>query len=144
MGKTSTSSRYWRLVNILILVGLCVCHYDLTISFELYKIQCLQRINAIAKDQRSNVINRDWIFKDFVSHVYIVHLFLGIVTVLPMESSVTTVTATTVPTTWTMRRSAQERSSPVWTETPWLFIQRSVRYLLGVMLRYLGWNFFVC
>lgn len=73
-----------------------------------------------------------------MSHVYIVHLFLGIVTVLPMESSVTTVTATTVPTTWTMRRSAQEQSSPVWTETPWLFIQRSVRYLLRVMLRYLG------
>lgn len=66
-------------------------------------------------------------------YMYIVHLFQGIVTVLPMESSVTTVTATTVPTTWTMRRSAHERSSPVWTETPWLFIQRLVRNLLGVM-----------
>ena len=51
---------------------------------------------------------------------------VDIVTVLQMVNFVTTATATTVPTTWTMRRSARERSSPVWTEIPWLFIQRLV------------------
>lgn len=47
-------------------------------------------------------------------------LFAGTVTVLPTASSVTTATATTAPTTWSMKRSGQGPSSRVWTETPWL------------------------